>query len=168
MSTGRKPWLFAIGLSAAAIAYQIVPVQEDTVYRAYPDPVSHGPPWTICRGHTEHVHPGDVATKAQCDEYLVQDTAKAAKIVARCIHVPLNVNQAAALYDATINEGPQVVCGSTVQSSANAGNYAGMCASLARFIKAGGQYINGLVERRVDDIELCVTPTTNSTVVLPD
>lgn len=167
MSTGRKPWLAAIGASALGIAYLITPVQENTVYRAYPDPVSHGKPWTICTGHTKGVKPGDVATPAQCHQYLVEDMAVAAATVARCIRVPLNVNQAAALYDATLNEGPQVVCGSTVQREANAGNYAGMCASLARFVKAGGHAVDGLVERRVDDIELCMTPTSNPAVVYP-
>lgn len=154
----KKPWLAAVGASALGIAYLLTPAQEGTVYRAYPDPASHGPPWTICNGHTRGVHPGDTATDAQCHAYLVADMDIAAATVRRCIHVPLNKNQAAALYDATFNEGPQVVCGSSVQRAANAGNYAGMCANLARYIYGAHQVMRGLVDRRVDDIELCGTP----------
>jgi lysozyme len=156
--TKAKPWLGVVATGAIGIAVLFTPHEEGTSHRAYPDPATHGAPWTICEGHTRGVHAGDTATDAQCAAYLAQDMQIAARTVARCIHVPLNVNQAAALYDATFNLGPQVVCGSSVQRAANEGNYPGMCANLARFILGAGHLMPGLVNRRVDDIELCSTP----------
>jgi lysozyme len=155
-----KPWLGLVGVSALGIAMLLTVHGENTVYHAYPDPVSHGVPWTICVGHTRGVHKGDVATQAQCDAYQQQDESEAQASVRRCIRAPLNANQEAALIDATLNLGPGVVCGSSVQAAANAHNYPGMCANLARYIYASKRVIRGLITRRVDDIELCSWPIT--------
>ncbi len=162
-----KGWLGLVGVGAIGIAVLFTPRQEGTLHRAYPDPATHGEPWTICTGHTRNVKPGDTASDAQCKAYLAEDMQVAAATVARCIHVPLNVNQAAALYDATFNEGPQVVCGSRVQAAANAYTYPGMCANLARFIYGNHRVMPGLVNRRVDNIELCSWPTSNPQLVYP-
>lgn len=167
MASKLKPWLGLIATSAIGIAVVFTPAMEGRRHQAYPDPASHGEPWTICDGHTGGVKKGDTATDAQCDKWLAADMQVSARTVARCIHVPLNVNQAAALYDATFNLGPQVVCGSSVQDAANAGNYPGMCANLARFIYGAGAVNRGLINRRVNDIELCATPTTNPSIVYP-
>lgn len=166
-----KPWLGmgALGASAFGIALVFTPVKEgygprtESMYIAYPDPVTHGKPYTICKGHTKHVHAGDKATEAQCRKYLEEDLQDASVIVHRCIHVPLNVNQEAALIDVTFHEGPSVVCGSRVQLAANAGNYAGMCANMARYLFANHEFVKGFIDRRVDDIELCGTPVTKPT-----
>ena len=155
-----KPWLGLVGVSAIGIAMLLTTHEEGTVYRAYPDPASHGAPWTICRGHTQGVRKGDVATPAQCDRYLQEDEAYAQATVHRCIRVPLNANQEAALADAALNLGAGVVCGSSVQTAANAYNYPGMCANLARYIYASHRVMRGLISRRVDDIELCSWPVT--------
>ena len=155
-----KPWLGLVGVSVIGIAMLLTPHEEGTVYRAYPDPATHGVPWGICNGHTSGVHRGDTATQAQCDAYLRQDLAVAQAAVHRCIVVPLNANQEAALTDATLNLGPSVVCGSSVQAAANARNYPGMCANLARYIYASKRVMRGLISRRVDDIELCSWPVT--------
>ena len=163
----KKPWLAAVGFGAISIAVLFTPTQEGSTDKAIPDVATHGAPWTICNGHTRGVHKGDTATEAQCKAYLAQDMQIAAETVSRCIHVPLNVNQAAALYDATFNEGPQSVCNSSIQAAADAHNYPGMCANLARYFYGAGKPMSGLVNRRVNDIELCNWPTTNKALVYP-
>ncbi len=162
-----KGWLGVVGVGALGIALIFTPHEEGSTNRAIPDPATHGAPWTICNGHTHGVHKGDTATDAQCKSYLADDMQEAARVVSRCILVPLNVNQAAALYDATFNLGRQVVCGSSVQRAANAGNYPGMCANLARYFYGAGRPMPGLVNRRVDDIELCNWPTSNTHLIYP-
>jgi lysozyme len=166
-TNSRKPWLGLVGGSAVAIATLLTSFSEGTVYKAYPDPATHGAPWTICEGHTQGVKKGDTATQAQCDAYLKADMAVAASTVARCILVPVNINQAAALYDAVFNVGPSVVCGSTLQRLANAGDLAGMCAQLARWDRAGGRVWPGLTTRRMNDVELCNYPTQGQPLVYP-
>ena len=42
---------------------------------AYPDPLSHGEPYTVGYGHTGGVHPGTVWTQAQADAQLSADVA---------------------------------------------------------------------------------------------
>jgi lysozyme len=52
--------------------------EESCVLTAYPDPVSHGDPWTIGWGHTgPDVHPGLVWTQEQADSQLDTDIAHA-------------------------------------------------------------------------------------------
>jgi lysozyme len=162
-----KGWLGLVGVGAFGIALIFTPHQEGKTNHAIPDVATHGAPWTICSGHTKDVHKGDTATDAQCKAYLAEDMRVAAATVARCIPVPLNVNQAAALYDATFNEGPAIVCNSSIERAAAAHNWPGMCANLARYFYGVGKPMSGLVNRRVDDIELCMWPTSNPQLVYP-
>lgn len=51
-------------------------VDEGLRFIAYPDPISHGPPWTIAYGHTgREVHPGLVWVQQQCDDALDADVS---------------------------------------------------------------------------------------------
>lgn len=51
---------------------------EGLCLRAYPDPVSHGDPWTIGYGHTgPEVHQGLLWTQAQADAALIADILEA-------------------------------------------------------------------------------------------
>lgn len=147
----------ATGVAALAlsIAAGLVAKFEGSRYAAYPDPATRGAPWTICEGHTRGVKQGDTATRAQCDEYLRQDLAEANNAIDRCITSPLSVNQRAALISAVVNAGPPLVCGSTLQRRANAGDLAAMCAELSRWTWAAGRQLPGLVRRRAEERALC-------------
>lgn len=46
---------------------------EGDVLRAYPDPLTHGDPWTIGVGHAQGVHEGDTITEAQSVTLLEAD-----------------------------------------------------------------------------------------------
>ena len=55
-------------------------LEEGLKLVAYPDPISHGAPWTIGCGHTgREVHPGLEWTEAQCLDALAADIAATAK-----------------------------------------------------------------------------------------
>lgn len=162
-----KPWL-GMAASAIAIACVFAIPHEGTIYKAYPDPATHGAPWTICNGHTQGVHKGDTATPEQCQSYLALDMRVAAAAVSNCIHVPLNVNQAAAFYDTVFNAGPKVVCGSTLQDLANLGDVVSACDQLPRWNRAGGRVWPGLTDRRMDARELCLYPPAISQMVYPN
>lgn len=120
---------------------------------AYQDPAGI---WTICMGHTDGVQPGAVAKPDECMQYLQTDMASAYGAVQRCITASLTVGQAAAFSDAVFNAGPAVVCGSTLQRMANAGDLAGACDQLNRWTKVGGVISQGLVNRRAAEYALCV------------
>lgn len=58
--------------------YLLADLKRDEGFRdtAYPDPVSHGAPWTIGYGHTgRDVHPGLTCTEDQAATWLAQDAA---------------------------------------------------------------------------------------------
>lgn len=161
-----KPWqkLAASGALATAIVGAFVPSWEGTAHRAYWD--AQGRTWTICTGHTRGVKRGDTATDAQCAAYLQADMGDAARAVDRCITVPLSEPQRAAFISAAFNLGPRVVCGSTLQRLANAGDITGACLQLTDALDKRGNAVGwtspgspveqGLRNRRTDERNLCL------------
>jgi lysozyme len=149
--------------AALTFAAALAAKWEGTRYVAYKPTPSD--PWTICEGHTRGVREGDVATPEQCAAYKAADLLEAAQAVERCITHPLLPNQLGAFIDAAYNLGPAVVCGSTLQRKANAGDVEGACRELtdARnadggrrgWSFAGGKFYPGLRARRIDDRALC-------------
>lgn len=139
--------------AALAIAGGLVAHWEGTRYTAYQDITGV---WTICEGHTAGVKPGDTATPQQCAAWREEDLRIANFTIDRCITLQLTSNQRAALLDATYNIGPKIVCGSTLQRKANAGEP--FCDELLRWDHAGGKRIQGLTNRRQAEYRLCVTP----------
>lgn len=109
---------------------------------------------TVCWGHARAED--RTYTRAECKALLDADLQAAYSSVARCIHVPLKDNEAAALTDAVYNIGPAVVCGSTLQKLANADVDAGIwCRQLLRWDLAGGRKVRGLTRRREAEYRLC-------------
>lgn len=143
-------------VAAVAIAASMAMGFEGNVPTTYMDRLPLNPTPTACMGHTgPDVAIGVTYTKEQCDSWLKQDMAAANDIVHRCIRVPMTIGQEAALTDAAYNIGPNVVCGSTLQRKANAGDWAGACAELSRWVNAGGRRVEGLVRRRAAERALC-------------
>ena len=113
---------------------------------------------TVCFGHTgPDVKRGQPArTGEQCAALLEDDIGAAWSAVQRCIATPITVTQASAFTSLTFNAGPGAVCGSTLQRKANAGDMAGACAELRRWVYAGGKRVQGLVNRREAEFKLCM------------
>lgn len=111
---------------------------------------------TICYGHTRGVKDGDTATPAQCRAWLQQEMADANAKVHWCIRKPMTLGQEVAFTDAVYNAGPAIVCGSTLQRLANAGDMAGACHQLPRWVHAGGKVVPGLVKRRRTEMQVCL------------
>lgn len=150
----RAKWMGAGGVAAIlALAGTIGTYFEGTRSQAYQD---IGGVWTICQGHTRGVKGRDTADDAKCLAYLQADMSEAYGYVQRCINVPLTISQAAAFTDAAFNLGPSVVCGSTLQRLANAGDVLAACEELTRWNRAGGHVVAGLVARRQAERDLCV------------
>lgn len=59
-----------------------IKAEEGRRLNAYPDPISHGAPWTIGYGHTgPEVHEGLVWDQDQCDTALAEDVQKATHLL---------------------------------------------------------------------------------------
>lgn len=109
---------------------------------------------TACYGHTGGVQ-DRTYTKAECDALMQGDLAEADATVRRCIPVT-SPQIEAALVDATYNIGPRVVCGSTIQRRARAGDWRGVCDGLLAWRYAGGKVSPGLLNRRSAERNLCL------------
>ena len=60
-----------------ALIDTVIRQEEDRKYHAYPDPLTHGEPYTIGEGHTGGIKPDDVWTDAQIDAAKAADIFKA-------------------------------------------------------------------------------------------
>ena len=131
----------------------LVAYWEGYIPRTYADPI--GIP-TSCYGHVGPENtPGREFSREECDELLADDLAEANAHVRRCIVVPMLSHQEAALTSAAYNAGPKIVCGSTLQRLANAGQWPQACAQLSRWVYAGGNKLRGLERRRAHERALC-------------
>lgn len=146
----------AIGGGLAAVLVLAAPLVmkwEGVRYAPYRDAVGV---LTVCYGHTgPDVQMGKTYTKAECDDLLRADMLEANGYVNACITSPMLSRQEAALTSAAYNIGPRVVCGSTLQRYANAGNWPAACAELSRWDKAAGRTYRGLTLRRADERAMC-------------
>lgn len=146
---------------------------------AYPDPGSKdGKPVTIGYGTTringKPISLGTKITKAQAEAYLKADLEHFAKKVASGIKVKLNENQFGALVSFAYNVGlgdpsnPKAPVGfltSTLLKKLNAGDFASVPKEMRRWNKNDGKVMQGLINRREDEIKLWLDGT--APVVVP-
>ena len=122
---------------------------------AYPDPATHGDPWTIGYGHTgAEVHQGMTITQDQAEEFLMQDVQKAVQTVNSKEHTDLTQNEFDALVDFVFNCGAGNFAGSTLLKKINAGDTEGAALEFQKWDKAAGHVMAGLVRRRQAETDL--------------
>ncbi|WP_252260177.1 lysozyme [Erythrobacter aurantius] len=133
-------------------------LRRDGLVEAYPDPGTGGAPWTIGWGATRgglhgFVTAETVWTQEQCDERLVDDLARYAAEVERAIgDAPTTQAQFDALVSFHYNTG--AIARATLTRKHRAGDYAGATAEFARWNRAGGRVLKGLVRRRAEEAKL--------------
>lgn len=156
----KRRLLAAACVGSIAIAGVLVSHFEPAKIRGKPyiDPVGV---LTVCDGHTgSDIDPKRIFTDAECDAWRDADLAIADRAVRRLITVPLNDWQRAALIDFSYNLGAGNLAESTMRRKFNAGDYAGGCAELDRWVKGrvGGvlMALPGLVTRREVDTWVCL------------
>lgn len=140
------------GIIGAAIA--LVAAWEGRSLVAYVDPV--GIP-TICEGYTHGVKLGDVATPAQCDAYTEQEVRRALAVVDNSTVRELPDSMRVALASFVYNVGPGAFGGSTLLRKLRAGDLAGACRELPRWVYAGGKKLRGLERRRAAEMAICLS-----------
>jgi GH24 family phage-related lysozyme (muramidase) len=154
-----------VAISAAGIALikrfeGCARLRPDGMVAAYPDPGTGGEPWTIGWGATgrDHVHGGRIGpqtvwTQAQCDDRLASDLARYAADVASALgDAPTSQSQFDALVSFHYNTG--AIARATLTQKHLAGDYQGAAREFARWNRAGGRVLKGLVRRRAAEAEL--------------
>lgn len=135
-------------------------LRRDGLVEAYPDPGTGGEPWTIGWGATGKDLCGKVRigretlwTQEQCDARLTSDLARYAGDVARALgDAPTSQNQFDALVSFHYNTG--AIARATLTKKHKAGDFEGASAEFARWNKAGGRVLKGLVRRRAAEAKL--------------
>jgi lysozyme len=117
--------------------------------------------WTIGYGHTSDgafkVGPGQTITEAKATELLRVDLREAEQAIDRGVTVPLSDNQFGALVSFAYNVGNAAFRKSTLLRKLNAGDYDAVPSELAKWNKAGGKVVQGLVNRRAAEAGLWST-----------
>lgn len=158
--------IIAGGGAAAAAAFlalccAFTQPNEGTVHKAVRDT---GGIWSICTGHTYHVHAGDVATDAQCKVWYEEDMTHAIYVVATETNdAPIPPDAKKVFVDEVFNTGGGDFKGSTMVKLIKAGNYAAACRQFPRWHYAGGKDCNvrsnncyGIITRRQRQMAQCL------------
>lgn len=148
-----------LGAGAAAVviasATPFIAKWEGLETTAYRDIV--GVP-TVCYGETRGVKMGDTYTKAECMDMLKVAVGDYYRKIEPCMtnkDIPVGVQ--ASILELAYNVGTGAVCKSTMMRLANQGKYKEACRELDKWVRAGGQPIKGLQNRRADSkINLCL------------
>jgi lysozyme len=123
---------------------------EGCELEAYPDPATHGAPWTIGYGHTgPDVHPGLVWSVEQAQAALAADMNHTVNCVNALVSVPLSQGEFDALVDFVFNVGAGALQHSTLLRLLNAGDYAAAANEFQKWDRAGGVVMAGLLRRRL-------------------
>ncbi|AOL24368.1 Phage-related lysozyme (muramidase), GH24 family [Erythrobacter litoralis] len=143
-------------------------LRSDGLVEAYPDPASGDEPWTIGWGATGEriepdslIEPGTVWTQAQCDARLETDLERYAAEVTRAIGAaPTTQAQFDALLSFHYNTG--AIRRATLTRLHCAGDHAGAAREFARWNKAAGRVMKGLVRRRAAEAALYLSRESNA------
>lgn len=149
---GNRTRMAVATLTVSAAAVLGVAGHEGFVGRAAPDPV--GIP-TYGFGETKGVHLGMTITREDATKLLGERVNEHARGMAKCIHVPISQDEFDAYADFTYNVGITAFCKSGLAKKLNAGDYAGACAELLKWVYAGGKVLPGLVTRRKEEFAKC-------------
>lgn len=155
------PW--PVPLSAVALIAE----REGLRLKAYRCPAGV---WSIGRGETDGVQPGDTCTVEQADRWMCEDLTDRVKVIRGWLKEPANDNQLGALASLAYNIGLRDdkrkagLYYSSVLRLHNAGDFAGAQRAFGLYNKARNpktgqlEVIDGLVTRRAMEAALYVTP----------
>lgn len=149
-------------------AFDIIQRWEGCKLAAYPDPATGGEPWTIGYGHTGGIKPGQKITQAKALQFLRSDleiaSSRLAQKVGTLIVDDLTDNQYAALLSFVFNLGtgdpkkPEW----TIWKRLRARRYDQVPGEIIKFVNANGKKLQGLVNRRTDEIRVWSTDEPGS------
>ena len=151
MSRGR---ILVAALSLSASALVGIAVHEGYRGEAY-IPVAGDRP-TLGFGDAQGVKPGDRTDPVRALIRLDAQVSTFQRELRACIgDVPMHQHEWDAVVSWAFNVGSQAACGSTLVRKLQAGDYAGACAELSRWVMFQGRKLPGLEKRRAAERALC-------------
>ena len=151
----KKKISTGVTVAVIALATPFIAKWEGLETKAYKDIV--GIP-TVCYGETRGVKMGDTYTKEQCYAMLEKSVKEYYDGLTPYMTNPnIPVGVQASLVELAYNVGIATAGNSTMMKLANQGKYAAACNELRKWVKAGGNTVQGLVNRRQDSkVQLCM------------
>jgi GH24 family phage-related lysozyme (muramidase) len=148
-----------------AVAFPLVAKWEGKANTAYLDEIASPPIWTVCYGETNGVGPGDSYTDAECQAMLERQLLRYRAglheyFTVETIRDRLTPERDAAYVSLAYNVGIRGAGRSTATRRLNAGRIAAGCTAIGWWNRAGGRVIRGLVNRRADEVRLCMKGLT--------
>lgn len=145
--------VMAIALGGAGAGLdKLTDREEGNRLAAYQDMTGR---WTICKGITHDVTPGEVRTEQQC----IKDNSAEGKYWLGVAAAGFTKKQPMTLLvgfaDFALNVGKGAFMHSTARRKINKGDWSGGCDELARWVYVDGRVIPWQVERRGIDRGLC-------------
>lgn len=136
--------------SVVAAGIDLIKHFEGLKLKAYPDPATHGAPWTVGYGSTgPGIKPDTVWTQEQADARLAEDVARTAARVEALLKAPVTDNQFAALVCFAYNVGVGNLSTSTLLICLNNKHPEKAIADeFLKWNKAAGKIMAGLTARR--------------------
>lgn len=112
---------------------------------------------TVCYGHTEKgLVVGEKFSNQACHELLIEDIKIAVKAFDRLVKVPVEDNVKAAFVSFIYNVGAENFRKSTALKLLNQGQIEAACHELPKWVYAKGKKLQGLVNRRNAEMQLCL------------
>lgn len=142
---------------AATIALAVPQVSkfEGMWLVAKPDTLARGIP-TVCFGETEGVKTGDRYTPQQCADQLAKKLPRYLDEIDACITVDISPRTRASILSMAYNIGSPAMCHSTTMKLLNAGDSVGACNAMLAYTHSGGQFRQGLANRRAAERKDCL------------
>jgi lysozyme len=109
---------------------------------------------TIGYGHTKNVIVGQVITESVGEKLLISDLQNAINSVIKNVKVPITQNMFDSLVSFVFNVGGSAFANSTLLKMLNDSNYLGSANQFDRWVRSGGNILQGLVNRRNDEKNL--------------
>lgn len=113
---------------------------------------------TVCFGETRGVKMGDRYTDEECKTMLGDGLVEFETEMRKCLLKPDSIPDKSyvAFLSLSYNIGNRAFCRSTIVRRLNAGDLVGACKGLPVWNKAGGKVVRGLVNRRAEEMKLCL------------
>ena len=150
----------AVGTAAAiTMATPLVKKWEGVWTTAQVDRIGTGEPVTYCYGQTDEFGKVKVGTKftiADCTKFLAASLPKYNAEISQCIKVPISDMTRASFISMAYNIGTTGFCKSSIPILLNSGKALEACNAMLYWVKAQGKTVQGLVNRRRDERNMCV------------
>lgn len=152
--TAKAKLIAIVGASAAALLTGTIAMWEGKENVGYLD-IAKIP--TACYGDTENVVVGKLYSDEECELRLYDQARRHVEPVLKCTpslrEQPYLLAAAGSL---AYNIGPTAYCTSTVDRRFDAGDEKGACDAILMWNRAGGRVVQGLVNRRQWERDLCL------------